>query len=225
MPLSERTKHYVRSFIYDGDAFDHKKWLGQVRAEEAAKKEVGNVVDAEVREGNSPCAISSLLSRPIDSRTEGPHQGKSASSPGGAVREHKTTKALKRVSRAWGESQRCRKRDAIYRYLDRVFVLVKKYRQRGRISHLICKSQQFAGLPKNKQADVYTTVIRATTHDEIDHRAVSKYARALRYCRKHKGDQSLEAFIKSRSGINACAVLYARRNYNEVNKGGASANH
>jgi hypothetical protein len=210
MPLSERTKHYVRSFIREGDAFNQEKWLAQVRAEEAAKTSVDDSVGLS---NEIACPVESI---PPDANG-GPKERQQSSGKGSLVKAGATTreleaaKAIKKLSRAWSDTQRSRDRNAIYDYLTCVYSLVQKYRQRGQLKQLVRGAQQFVGLPRNKQADPYTTVIRATTCGEIDHRAVSKYARALRYSRKRKGNESLQAFIKSKGGINSCAARYAKR--------------
>jgi hypothetical protein len=206
MEMSDRTKSYVKEFIRLGSDFDRTKWLRDVRAaEQRGVSEAGDLAACEKQHVPAPGSIAGqpgTARAPVDQPTHVGRPGKSSS---------KIATALKRVARAWSESQRSRNRDAIYDYLSRVFSLVKKYRQRSQLGQLIRGVQRFGGLPKNKQADAYTVVIRATTSGEIDHRAVSKYARALRFCRKRKGDQSLQAFIKNKGGINACAARYAQR--------------
>jgi hypothetical protein len=210
MPLSERTKKYVQAFIRDGDEFDQNKWLAQVRAEEVAKQ-TGADVGEERPNKITPCPVASVPNRNVGAYDQASPSDRQRPTAKTETAQRATTTALKRLSRAWSDSQCSRNRDAIYGYLSGVFSLIQKYRQRDRLKRLIRKAQQFAELPRNKQADAYTAVIRATTNDEIDHRAISKYARALRYCRKHKGDQPLEAFIKCQGGINACADLYSQR--------------
>jgi hypothetical protein len=209
MPLSERTKNYVQALIRDGDAFDHKTWLASIRAEEAAKSHLATELTA------APDFVPGH-GQPTQSQHDGvfPPLIQSAVRQLPAGIEQKSPKTtirddLKRVVRAWDESQKSRERDAIYRYLTRVFKLVRNYRIRGRLNKLIRQAQRLAGLAKNKRTDAYTAVIRATTAGEIDHRAISKYARALRFSSQTKGNQALPAFIKGVGGLNACASRFA----------------
>lgn len=221
MEMSDRTKSYVKEFIRLGPDFDREKWLREVRAaEQRAVSEISDLAASEKHCVPASTSMADLIGAPHTSADQSINADRLNKSL------NKTTAALKRVARAWSESQRSRDRDAIYDYLSRVYSLIQKYRQRSRLKQLVRGAQQFAGLPLDKRADAHTAVIRATTNDEIDHRAISKYARALRYCRKRKDDQSLEAFIKSSGGINACAALYAQRiSKRRTNKGGASANY
>ena len=111
-----------------------------------------------------------------------------------------------------GEVQRDRSRNGIYVYLQRVFSLIKRYRNQGKLDHLIRRAQKRAGVKRNNEAEPYAAVIRATTNGDIDRKAISKYSRVLRFARRfRKGDQSLETFVKSHGGINACASQAASR--------------
>lgn len=207
MPLSERTKNYVQAFIREGNAFDHQKWLVRVRAEEAAKK--SPVVFSTEPATQSECPAK--LPKPeVGGRatTLGQHERRRNTT---AIPKRKIEKNLKETARAWSACQGSRQRNAIYDYLNKVFWLVGKYQARGESKLLVRRAQKFGRLPISKQADAFTTVIRSTTRGEIDHRGISKYARALRYCRKHKGDQSLKAFMKRNGGINGCACRFSQR--------------
>jgi hypothetical protein len=112
---------------------------------------------------------------------------------------------------ALDDFQECRKRDAVYGYLKAVFALVVDSKGRRRTKRLLRRAFQFAGLPVDKNADLFAAVIRCTSERNVDNKTISKWARALRYAAHFKRPRTkLRAFIKKMGGINACADRYTR---------------
>ena len=77
--------------------------------------------------------------------------------------------------------QASRTRDAVFGYLEAVFAIVKHYKVRRRTKRLLRHAFKFANLPFDRSADPSTVVIRCTCADRADSKAISKWARALRY--------------------------------------------
>ena len=118
---------------------------------------------------------------------------------------------LMTVSDAWDEFQESRARDAVYKYLAAVFDVVVYCKGRRRIKRLLRRAFQFAGLPFDKNADLFAAVIRCTSERNLDCKTISKWARALRYAVHCKRPRTpLKIFLKKKGGINACADRYAR---------------
>src|ERR1700746_2030910 len=67
------------------------------------------------------------------------------------------------LQRLWRHVQATRSRDAIYGYLRRVFDFVRGWKNRGRGRRLVRHAQEFAGAEINKNAEIYSTIIKATT--------------------------------------------------------------
>ena len=117
-----------------------------------------------------------------------------------------------KVCDAWDELQEDRSRDAIYPYLRRVYAIVRRYRGRRETRELLRSATKIAGLPYDRNADPFATIIRCTCEQKLDAKAVSKLARALRYAAyRNRPPRRLKMFIKRLGGINGCAAQYAKR--------------
>jgi hypothetical protein len=97
-------------------------------------------------------------------------------------------------------------------YPEAVFAMVQHYKVRRKTKKVLRHAFKFAGLPFDRNAEPFTTVIRCTSADNIDSKTISKWARALRYVawRKDRGTP-LKRFMKEAGGVNACADQYAQR--------------
>ena len=168
-------------------------------------------VDDPINTSDNQDTRSSLGSVPIR---------KPALSPRALRRPHRQAKSetpkarlmrwLERISSAWDDFQASRARDAVYGYLDAVFAIVEHYKMRRRTKRLLRHAFKSAGLSFDKNADLFTAVIRCTSED-IDSKTVSKWARALRYVAHCNVPRTrLKTFMKKAGGVNACADLYAR---------------
>ena len=114
---------------------------------------------------------------------------------------------------AWARYQSTSGRDAVYIYLEAVFVLVTRWQQ---LKYSLKNSQVALGLQADAprmRPEPFGIVIFCTADLEVaDAKSRSKWSRALRYARKAKpGNIRLTEFIKSNGGINACARMFARR--------------
>ena len=139
------------------------------------------------------------------SRSLRPHEAKSQ------TRKARLTRWLEKIRRASGDFQRSRARDAIYGYLEAVFAIVMHYKVRRRTARLLQHAFKFADCPFDSNADFFSAVIRCTCGGDVDSKAISKWARALRYAaRRKEHDMRLQIFMKSVGGLNACAKLYAK---------------
>ena len=119
---------------------------------------------------------------------------------------------LEKIRDAWEDFQANRNRDAVYGYLEAVFAIVSHYKTRRTTNKLLKHAFKFASLPLDKAADPFTAIIRCTCADLADSKAISKWARALRYVLRCKAPEiRLKMFMKEARGVNACAELYARR--------------
>jgi len=99
----------------------------------------------------------------------------------------------------------------VYGYLTQVFSIVAHYKVRRKTNKLLRGVFEFADLPMDRRADLFTAVIRCTSDDAVDSKTISKWARALRYVANCKPPKMrVETFMKRVGGINACAELYAR---------------
>jgi hypothetical protein len=118
---------------------------------------------------------------------------------------------LAAVCDAFDQFQESRKRDAVYSYLKAVFTLVVDYKGRRRTKRLLQRAFQFAGLPVDKNADPFATVIRCTSERNVDNKTISKWARALRYVARCKVPSTrLRTFMKKMGGVNSCADRWAQ---------------
>jgi hypothetical protein len=218
--LSPRTAKYVEALVLEGDDFDYFKWLRRVREEEAQAKQfpatcfLGELPPSEIGDlTNTPDlrdvrAISApVLHAKSPPTARGVHRSDHKAqrdSPQDLLRRR-----LIRVSDAFDEFQGSRVRDAVYGYLKTVFALVVDCKGRRQTTRLLRRAFQFAGLPLDKNADPFATVIRCTSERNVDNKAISKWARALRYAAHFKRTRTpLKTFIKKMGGINACAERY-----------------
>ena len=97
-------------------------------------------------------------------------------------------------------------------YLEAVFAVVIHYKVRRRTKKLLRHAFKFAGLPIDKNADPFTAVIRCTSGDDVDSKAMSKWARALRYFARCKAPGTrVKTSMKRVGAVNACADGYAKQ--------------
>jgi hypothetical protein len=131
--------------------------------------------------------------------------------PKGKAGELRIRPRLKKIRDVWDDFQASRTRDAVYGYLEAVFAIVEHYKVRRKTKTLLRHAFKFAELPFDRNADPFTAVIRCTCGDLADSKAISKWARALRYVARCKERGTpLKMFMKEAGGVNACAELYAR---------------
>jgi hypothetical protein len=215
--LSPRTAKYVETLIREGDSFDYRTWLQQVRYEEAEARQTpaaffsGEPVAFQIgNSANTPdhrdAWVNSESASPIkttpNSRAvyRSDHKGRIES------QKDRLRRRLMSVSDAFDEFQESRVRDAVYVYLRAVFALVVACKGRRRTKRLLQSAFQFAGLLVDKNADPFATVIRCTSERDVDNKTISKWARALRYAAHCKRPRTpLKIFVKKMGGINACA--------------------
>ena len=215
-----RTANYVSALIREGDAFDYRKWLQKAREEEAQAKR------------RPPTITSGQIAFPeIEPRIGTPTHRKASPSwtlftrrhaiPAGIHRSHReplggtsSTRIRQRLGKirdVWDNFQRNRARDAVYGYLEEVFAIVGHNKVRRKTRKLLRHAFEFAELPLDKNADLFTTVIRSTSDGNVDSKTISKWSRALRYvahCKVHP--TRVKRFMKEAGGVNACADRYAK---------------
>jgi hypothetical protein len=216
--LSPRTANYVAALIRQGDKFDYYKWLQRVREEEDQAKQApatftsGKIMAGETL-GTPDCRSAWLNSGPAPmTRAAPPAIARSHREPRNETPKARLRRRLDNVGDAWDDFQASRTRDAVYGYLEAVFAIVEHYKVRRKTKKLLRHAFNFAELPFDRNADPFTAVIRCTCADLADSKAISKWARALRYVAhcKERGTP-LKMFMKEAGGVNACASLYARR--------------
>ena len=220
--LSPRTAKYVEALRREGDQFDYWNWLQRVRDEEAQE----NSVPAVMSSGESPVLKSANPTGTLDRRearansetwvtpkpapVPGPLR-RSDHEPRSETQETRLRRRLGKVSDACDKFQASRARDAVYGYLEAVFSTLLHYKVRRRTKRLLRHAFKFAGLPFDKNADPFATLIRCTCEQELDNKTISKWARALRYVAHCKVPRAqLKTFMKEPGGVNACAERYAR---------------
>jgi hypothetical protein len=138
-------------------------------------------------------------------------RSRSRDEPAGKTSKARLRRRLEKIREAWDDFQTSRARDAVYGYLEAVFAIVEHYKVRRKTKKLLRHAFKFAELPFDRNADPFTAVIRCTCADLADSKAISKWARALRYVARCKAPQiRLKTFMKEAGGVNACADLYAR---------------
>ena len=217
--ISNRTEKYVEALVRDGPAFDYYKWLHDVRAAEKGSAPVARLSSSQLsapdesaaaRSVEAPActlgkgaAIKNVSSVSLPER-RARDRAKAINVSGKTLRQR-----LSEVLGAWDEFQETRDRDAVYGYLGAVFDLVTRYNSGDRVDRLVRRAQKFAGLPRDGNADPFTTVIRCTTGGDVDAKTRSKWSRTLRYAAQCKKRGSLKSFIKRKGGINACASRFA----------------
>jgi hypothetical protein len=217
--LSDRTAKYAEAMAREGKDFDYWKWLRRIQQEDARTKTVpapvepgtpgsGHATTAQVRGtfGNVGTAGNNKtppVPREVIPRCVAP--AKDVETPKKSLRQR-----LGNVSDAWDRFQEDRNRDAVYGYLRAVFSIVRHYKRKG-TDRLVIRAFKFAGLPVDRNADVFAVVIRATCDGEADNKTISKWSRALRYAaRVKKPHHPLTTFMKNRGGVNGCAEQYAK---------------
>ena len=210
---SPRALKYCEALEREGDAFNYDAWLKRVREEEARERgEIqvprpsANVAGLKVpaRDAGSPNFTNPLFGgRVLPTRSK----NAARETPGDSMRER-----LLKVCDAWDELQEDRSRDAVYPYLRRVYAIVRRYRGRRETRELLRSATKIAGLPYDRYADPFATIIRCTCEQKLDPKAISKWSRALRYtAHRDRPPRLLIEFIKSLGGISACANRYAKR--------------
>jgi hypothetical protein len=129
------------------------------------------------------------------------------SRPGQSLR-----KRLELVTHAWDEFRNSCRRDAIYPFLQRVFSLVERYEQRGRVKRLMRDILKLTGLRADADTNIYALIIRVAAGSYgVDRKQSSKLSRVLRFAAEFKSKRvPLRAFIQARGGLNEVADLYAR---------------
>jgi hypothetical protein len=227
---SEMTLRYLEAVDREGDNFDLQRRLKRVR-EEKARAKVPSATSTLALQGLNDDTEFVVVPRPTPS---GPPKPSSATkvllsakglhrtayvAHSADQRDHLKNELIK-VCEAWDDFQTSRDRNAVYRYLRSVYSVVRRCRSRRKIRQLVRRACDFACLPFDKAADPFTTVIRCTSENRLDHRTVSKWSRALRYAAYRKrAPRMLEAFMKAAGGINACAGRYTK----VLGKGGKSS--
>jgi len=218
-----RTKKYVEALVREGrDNFDHRKWLRQVKEEEAQAQRVAAVSNScgpITPEANDLAKVAQI---PVARRTlpqvaEVNNLPTSRNAKAGTGSPNKGTPKKERlrqrlvdVCNAWDDFHETRDRDAVYDYLRAVFSIVQHYDWTDWTKKLIRRAFKFAGLPVDMKADPFAVIIRCTCDQQLDRKTVSKWSRALNYTARVKKRTPLKTFMKNRGGINACADLYAK---------------
>jgi hypothetical protein len=117
------------------------------------------------------------------------------------------------VKKQWLDFQSSRNRDAIYGYLNILFMQVDWWAQNPleRDEALRAVKQQNPKLPLPK--DLFAAVIACTADPKkVDDKTRSKWSRVLRYAAKYKPEKELlRDFLQRKGGINKCASRYTRR--------------
>lgn len=219
-----RTKKYAEALCREGrENFDYRKWLQQVKEEEAQAKRLAAASNSGEPNMSQLNDIAKGAQVPSPPRNPPPlikinnvqtcrNSAPSTGLPNKEMRkEERLRQRLVDVCNAWDDFQASRDRDAVYGYLRAVFLIVQHYRWKDRTKKLVRRAFKFAGLPVDVNADPFAVVIRCTCDQQLDRKTVSKWSRVLRYAAQFKKRTPLKTFIKNRGGINACADLYAER--------------
>jgi hypothetical protein len=213
---SPRSIKYFDALIREGDNFNFDRWLRQVRAEEAAiaGETVGQVYSTSAHVVPS-VAADRVDRQPTQSRVltvSRVHKVKAKLQPAATPGNDALKDKIMRVSDAWDEYSEDRSRDAVYKYLRRVYAVVVESSREGEIGRLMQVATSFGGLPHERGAEPFTAVIRCTCEKSLDAKAISKFSRALRYAAyRTRPPRKLKSFIKGLGGINAAANRYAKK--------------
>jgi hypothetical protein len=219
MLASKRTLQYFAALHREGDNFNYDTWLKQAREEEdrergriasSTPEGVGNsgqssphTENRQIELGPLPVVTGQLRNRTrvISRRLPKPVSEKA---------KYCLRESFSKVCDAWDKSLEDRSRDSIYPYLKSVYAIVTRYR--GRTHELLRQATKYSGVAFDRNSDPFAVIIRATSEQKLDAKAISKLSRALRYA-AHRGrpPRLLIEFIKGLGGINACADRYARR--------------
>jgi hypothetical protein len=199
---------------------DYEAWLARVRQEEAAERAEPNTTLAAGHGADNASHVVRERTgiRQAPRRIVAPQGGSRA---GNSKRFGKNARnaaevslsaQLFRVCDVWEEILEDRRRDGIFRFLKAVYRLVTRCQREGRAKELLHSALKIAGLPANENAELFSTVIRATCDGKLDPKSVSKLSRALRYAAyRERPPRMLIEFIKGLGGINAAADRYAKR--------------
>jgi hypothetical protein len=119
---------------------------------------------------------------------------------------------LAKVISAWARYQSTNNRDAVYFFLEAVFLLVTRWQRLNcalKNSRAALRLQ--ADAPQMKPEPFGIVIFCTADLDVADAKTRSKWSRVLRYARTAKPvNQRLTDFIKSNGGINECARRFAR---------------
>ena len=217
--MSPMTQSYVEAMIREGDSFDYDKWYARAQKEvvEASRVVAASVTgDAHVGDFRLPTTLPDTSKTPANNRKAGFAQNQRTKRPLGQGPNANAScsslrQQLEEVCDAFDEFQERRDRDAVYGYLKAVCRIVVEAKGRRETEQLLRRAFKFAGLPYQKDADPFATVIRCTCEHRLDDKTISKWARALRYVAYRKRPPKfLKAFMKAAGGINACAARYTK---------------
>jgi hypothetical protein len=117
-----------------------------------------------------------------------------AAKPG---RERELGKELLRLRNEWNWYRSCRERRAVYGFLDSVY----------RFSRTVPEPRREKRIGRAFPANPILRMIRRAAGGQVDMRTASKWSRVIRRALREKtAEESLEAFVLKRGGINACAA-------------------
>jgi hypothetical protein len=222
--MSDMTAKYIEARLREGPNFDYLKWFRSVQVEKAQAKivaapvssgepltsEIGNPTNTSNRQDKRQTSVPAIMKKAVPNpRTlrQSDHEPRNESS------RRRIKRRLEKVCDAWNDFQASRARDAVYSYLGAVFALADRYKGWRRTRKLLRHAFSFAGLSFDETADPFTGLIRCTCDSAIDYKAISKYARALRYATHCQvPTKRAKKFMKETGGVNECAQRYARDN-------------
>ncbi len=220
---SARTRKYVEAMVREGVAFNYDAWLQRVRAEEAYENGSALPSTPEKATQNVMCERSVVpqafvsatknTAPMLPARLGAPKPSKNGQTKSAQAKlsDARVAEGLLDVCAAWEGFQSSRARDAVYRYLKAVFVIVSTYKGKKEKRRLLRKAAKLAGLDIDKNTEAFAAVIRCTCENKLDNKTISKWARALRYAAyRNRPPRLLKSFMKARGGINACAGLYSK---------------
>lgn len=118
---------------------------------------------------------------------------------------------LRSMRDAWKNYQASKSRIAIYSYLEAVFDTVIKWKKRKKWRWAMEEVMASCRARNDLRADPYSVFLFCTAdRDKVDHRARSKWSRALKWAEKKKPVlDPLAKFLTSQGGLNACATKYS----------------
>jgi len=119
---------------------------------------------------------------------------------------------LAKVVEVWARYRSTNGRDAVYMYLEIVFVVVRRWQRfecSKKNSRAILRLRNGA---RRRRIEPFSILMFCTADPQVaDAKTRSKWSRVLRYARKTKpANQRLTDFIKSKGGLNECAARFAR---------------
>src|SRR5829696_8848577 len=119
---------------------------------------------------------------------------------------------LVHMRNAWEMYQSRRDRDAIYIYLKRVYLVVRKWFKVGGTWYRA--ALQYQGDNHPDISDPFAIAIHCSSNKKVvDRKTRSKWSRALRYVHAQKPrGQSVAEFMQVQGGVNSCARAFASRN-------------